>query len=146
MVTRLSASMAASSEANDPGAPAKSAPEVVENGKRAWRLGAVADGPRRARLVARQLGDDRHSHWLFTADSSTSTTEVVALALAYGLRQLRQLGATAATIVVTDLTLHGYLWRAWKIHSLRVHTAIEAFDTAIRGIEVNLEPGRKFRP
>ena len=145
MVTRLAAPMASSSGANDPGAPAKSAPEVVENGNQAWRLGAVADGPRRARVVARQLGDPEHQVWPFTADGSTSTTEVVLLALTDGVDRLRQIGATSVTIVVNDPTLHGYVWRRWTVHSLRVHSALTAFDKATLGIVVNLEPARKFR-
>jgi hypothetical protein len=55
------------------------------------------------------------------------------------------MGATAVTVVVTDPTLHGYFWRHWEVHSLRMHTALAALDKATLGIEFNLEPGKRFR-
>ena len=137
--------MVQSSEVYDPGAPAESAPAVVENGNRRWRLGAAADGPRQARLVARQRGDDHRHDWRFSVENSTSTSEVVLLGLTDGVDRLSEMGATSITVIVTDPTLHGYIWRRWEVHSLRMHTALAAFLKATRGIEVTLEPGRKFR-
>lgn len=144
-MTRFATSMDVSSEVHSTGAPAKSAPRAVENGSQAWRLGAAADGPRQVRLVARQIGDDQRHAWHFSVKDSTSPSEAVLLGLADGVDRIRQLGATSVTVVVTDPTLYGYVWRRWEVHSLRMHAALAALDRATLGLEVTFEPGRKFR-
>lgn len=142
MMRRLATSMAQSSEVNDPGAPAPLAPAVVGNAGSVWRLGAVANGPRRARVLASQIGAALRQQWRFGSDESTSTTEIEVLALADGLLRLAELGACRVDVAVADRTLSGYLWRGWVVHSLALHRALSGLVDAAGGLAVTFRPTR----
>lgn len=133
----------AKTRASSTGAPAQSAPAAVENGT-AWRIGVWVDGPHRAQVIARQVGDQWHEGWAFADNESLSVPEIVVRALADGLRRLRDRGATEVTVVVTDQTLHGYGWRGWDVHSLRMHVALQQLQSARASIKLIWQPGRRF--
>jgi hypothetical protein len=114
----------------------------VENPETTWILGAFADGPRRAGVLAQQVGTVRRQKWRFTSDESISTTEIVALALADGLLRLAELGARRVDVAVADRTLSGYLWRGWVVHSLTLHRAVSDLVDAAQGLAVTFRPMR----
>jgi hypothetical protein len=142
-VTRLAASRVGSSEASDHGASARFAPLIAENAGAGWRLGAAANGPRRARALVRQVGTDRRHGWAFEERDSASTPEIVVRALTDGVVRLRAIGANDVTIVVLNRTLSGYLFLSWQVHSLAMHAALERLLEASSGLRVSFEPPKQ---
>lgn len=140
---RLATLRAKSTEVSDPGAPAMLAPAVAGNAGSVWRLVAVADGPRRARVLASQTGSALRQEWRFSSDESTSTTETVILALTDGLVRLAGLEARQVVVVVSDLTLSGYLWRGWDVHSVTLHRALIGLVGAAGAMSVTFSPLRR---
>lgn len=134
-MTRFATSMFLSSEVHDPGAPARSAPAVVEKGGKMWRLAVRAQGPHHV-VVAFHCHGKRPARWEIDVSDSESAAEVAVRGLAEGLSRLGLSGATRVTVVVTDQTLAGYLWRGWRPRSLRMRQALEQLLKRAEGLEV----------
>lgn len=143
IVRTLAVPTAQSSGTNGPGAPARSAPAVVEKGL--WRIGAVARGSRGATLVARQVGCELHERWEIDLPASESRPEAVLLALTDGMARLCERSANAVTVVVTDRTIVGYVWRGWQPRSLRMHRALAQLVGAAEGLALTFERARSGR-
>jgi hypothetical protein len=145
IVARFAASQNQLSEVNDQGALARFAPLVVENVGAEWRLGACADGPRRARVVIRQVGTDNRQGGAFEDKESDSAPLIVVRALIVGLARLRSAGAQDVTIVPLDKTLVGYLFRKWRVRSLAMHAALVQLMEAASGLRLSFEAPRRTR-
>jgi hypothetical protein len=144
-VRRLAAPTDRSSGARDAGAPARSAPAILEKPSSEWRLVVRASGPKQALVVARRVGTHRSEPWLVRFPESLSRPETVLLALAEGVRCLAGRGARVVTLVVTDKTLDGYLRRGWRPRSLAMHEALVRFVEAASSLTVAFEPLKEVR-
>lgn len=135
-MTRFATSTSSSAEVHSTGAPARSAPCAVEKGSSTWRLAVRAQGRSRVILAAQRQGA-RPERWEFELPDSASSAEAGVLGLAEGLRRLGVSGASRVTVVVTDRTLAGYLWRGWRPRSLRMRHALAQLLERAEGLEID---------
>lgn len=103
-----------------------------------WKLAAKARGPRRVEVIARS---DEGITWRrsIAVLKSASSTEANLLGLGEAFVHLRDLGAEAVLVVVTDPTLDGYLHRGWRPRSLGVLSALRRLLECAHGMQVEFK-------